>query len=193
MGTRAKRLMDNELDVAWAAGFIDGDGFISIEKTGNVSKAGNQSYTTRVEATQGVIEPLNELVRIFGGHIFIIKNTFGKYFGWRLKGEQLKGVLQALIPHLRVKKRQALLALEFNQTIDRRQSINGVFYGKTTEDVRTKRDSLYNEIKRLNNRKLHAERLSERAPFVAGDDATVRTAANKEAAELAEMTSHSIQ
>ena len=171
--------------IAWAAGFIDGDGFVSIEKSGKQSKNGYFRFTSRVEATQGIIEPLLELIDLFGGSIHTVRNQFGEYFGWRLRGESVGPVLIALLPYLKVKKRQAEIAIEFSSTVRQLQGKNGRYYPRIDRSIHDRRQVLYQECKILNGRRLHAERLSDRASLA--DDAIVRTASNNEDAEATEM------
>lgn len=166
---------------------MDGDGFISIEKSGKQGKRGYLRFTSRVEATQGVIAPLLELIDLFGGSIHTVRNQHGEYFGWRLRGESVGPVLVALLPYLKVKGRQAQIAIEFSSTVRRLQGKNGPYYARTDRSVHDKRQVLYQECKALNGRRLHAERLSDRASL-RRDDAIVRTASKNEDAEAAEMS-----
>lgn len=167
--------MDNkQLQYAWAAGFIDGDGFISIDKTGD-------GFQAKIEATQGIEDPLVCLRNLFGGSIGVKKSTYGNYLYWRARGYQVEEILRCLLPYLVVKKRQAEIVLEFCATVHRKQTGKGFYYERVPADVKDQREGLYVENKKLNNRRLHAERLSERAPVVfieLSDDATVRAVVN---------------
>jgi hypothetical protein len=172
--------------IAWAAGFIDGDGFISIEKSGKQGNNGYFRFTSRVEATQGIVEPLLELINLFDGSIHPVKNQYGEYFGWRLRGESVGPVLISLLPYLKVKNRQAEIAIEFSSTVRKLQGKNGRYYPRLDRSIHDRRQALYEECKILNSRKLHAERLSDRASLA--DDAIVRAVSNNEDTEAAEMS-----
>ena len=56
--------------LAWAAGFIDGDGHITVQN--RTTKHKDKVYTgqyLRVGASQAALPPLEELQRLFGGSI----------------------------------------------------------------------------------------------------------------------------
>lgn len=170
MPTRAK-----EVQYAWAAGFIDGDGFISIERS-------RESLTAKIEATQAIEDPLLILRDLFGGTLTVKTNKYGKYLCWRVRGDNAEMALKAMLPYLVNKRRQAEIVIEFKNTIKSKRSGNGVYYERVTKEVKDQRLELYNEVKALNARKFHAERLSERAPKSMGG-AIVRPTENEESVE----------
>lgn len=76
-------------DLAWAAGFLEGEGCI-FTPHGDV-----------VHAVQVNREPLDRLQRFFGGSIVLRKNstvTGKKIFAWRICGARARGVMQTLFP-----------------------------------------------------------------------------------------------
>lgn len=111
--------------LAWAAGFIDGDGFITIQN--RTTKYKDKVYTgtyLRIGACQANILPLEELQNLFGGSIRV-KNSGPNPDGynrkeqwiWTLSTEAAKEALTQLLPYLLHKRQVALLALEFQETM----------------------------------------------------------------------------
>lgn len=137
--------------LAWAAGFIDGDGFITIQN--RTTKHGDKVYKghyLRVGACQASILPLEELQNLFGGSIRP-KNSGPNREGynrkpqwiWTLSTAEASEALTQLLPFLLHKKRVALLALEFQSTM-------GTNKKTTSEEVFLKRVQLQNDIAEVN-------------------------------------------
>lgn len=145
--------MDELLKRAWAAGFIDGEGCISVVRCTHKGVAREQVQLL-LDVGQSKREPLDHLVELFGGRVRSVR--LGA-FGWRLYGQKAGRVLEAVLPYLIVKRRQATLGLELLSL----KSVQG----------RTRPDAVYarvlaiaEEFRALNLRRSHAERLSESAP-----------------------------
>lgn len=103
--------MSRELDLAWAAGFLDGDGCVSL----------NTRYgSPLISATQCNVVPLTALVGLFGGNITRHddnrKATFQPSFRWRLHAAQTVAACRELLPYLRSKRRQAEIVIEWAET-----------------------------------------------------------------------------
>lgn len=80
-----------DLDWAWAAGFLEGEGTFS-PMSGSDKRA-------RVSANQKEIEPLERLLRLFGGRIyFITKGRPTAIHLWMLRGERARVFLTRLLP-----------------------------------------------------------------------------------------------
>jgi len=177
----------NETDYAWAAGFIDGEGAVGIEKTGYPMRSGRTSFTGRVVATQIVRAPLDKLQQLFGGTIYRVRNQYGTYWAWRTRGDGTERCLRAVLPYLMVKRQQVECVLAFKATVDQHDRGRGNYYGRVSDETYSKRLALYATCKALNRHDVHAERLSERAPRATEEGATVRAAGNTEPAEATEM------
>jgi hypothetical protein len=113
--------------LAWAAGFIDGDGFITIQNRKSVVNGKTYSGTyLRLGACQAMQKPLEELQSLFGGSIKP-KNSGPNHEGynrkpqwvWALSTQQAADALQQLLPFLIHKREVALLALDFQKTMSR--------------------------------------------------------------------------
>ena len=111
--------------LAWAAGFMDGDGFITIQNRKSVvnGKTYSGNYL-RVGACQAKQDVLLELQSLFGGSIRS-KNSGPNREGynrkpqwvWTLSTQQATDALVQLLPFLIHKRDVALLAIEFQKTM----------------------------------------------------------------------------
>jgi hypothetical protein len=144
--------MSRSHQLAWAAGFIDGDGFITIQnrKTKYKDKIYTGTYL-RVGACQAHLTPLEKLQDIFGGSIRP-KNCGPNPHGynrkqqwvWTLSTDQAKEALEQLLPYLVHKKEVALLGIAFQNTMTKDKQ--GV-----PPEVVTLRLDFQNEIAHLNS------------------------------------------
>lgn len=113
--------------LAWAAGFVDGDGFITIQnRTSTVNGKIYKGHYLRIGVCQASELPLKELQSLFGGTIRV-KNSGPNREGynrktqwlWNLSTKQAADVLTQLLPYFLHKKEVALLALEFQGTMSK--------------------------------------------------------------------------
>jgi hypothetical protein len=99
----------DQVFVAWAAGFFDGEGCIVLRPAGK----GRQLW---VSIGQKDVEPLRRLHAQFGGSINLVKNgKWPPYYQLSFVSQQAFVFLVAIEPHLVVKRSQAQLAIEFQQ------------------------------------------------------------------------------
>lgn len=95
---------------AWAAGFIDGEGTVLVRRS---KSRGYVGYVGYVQAVQIDLEPLERLVRIFGGTIYQKKRMNENHhqcWVWMLtKQAEIERALDAMAPYLTVKRRAASL------------------------------------------------------------------------------------
>lgn len=104
------------LSVAWAAGFLDGEGCFTITRS-----APRRQFAPRIHAAQIVQEPLDKLLELFGGHVALRDTRHRPLWYWEVAGATaVVRVLPLLIPHLLVKRAQAEMLLEFASRIDPR-------------------------------------------------------------------------
>lgn len=138
--------------LAWAAGFIDGDGFITIQnRTTKHKDKVYKGHYLRVGACQASILPLEELQNIFGGSIRP-KNSGPNREGynrkeqwvWSLSTREASVALKELLPFLIHKRQVALLALEFQDTMQTDKK--GV-----SDEIFEKRTSLQSSIAAINS------------------------------------------
>lgn len=148
IGRPARYLMDpvaagpvaapSPMDVAWAAGFFDGEGYVGVVLRGSVSIVVAQ--TTRV--------PLDELARHFGGHVVsrpIYNPRHQPQWEWRVKGPRALSFLRMVRPHLRVKGAIADVGMVALSRLQKRGQ-------RITPVELVIRHALYLEAKALNRR-----------------------------------------
>lgn len=97
-------------DVAWAAGFIDGEGCIAIAR-----------YTLRLQVNQVDPAPLIKLRELFGGAIHqqqVLRNSRKRVlWSWAVGARNALYVLEAIRPYLTTKAIQADLGIEFGRGV----------------------------------------------------------------------------
>lgn len=153
-----------DVELAYLAGFIDADGWIGITVRKRVW-ANREGTFTRVgfsigQARREILEDLSSMIggaRV--GQYAVTRGARGDarvFYELRLHAPTLRWLLPALIPFLRVKRRQAEIALEF--IVDSR------YQGKklTPEQV-ARREALRAEIQALNRKPLTELKLATAA------------------------------
>jgi hypothetical protein len=99
--------MNDLIDIAWLAGFIEGEGYINCDR---------HKSLLRVTANQKDREPLDKVCRIVGGNITIAKAGYlrrpNPIFTWQVAGSRAAGVIMTLYSFLSARRKaQALQAL----------------------------------------------------------------------------------
>jgi len=80
-------------DLAWAAGFFDGEGYVGLAKVGSR----NNRLRAQVSVSQKRREPLEEFERFFGGRVYDYE-----FYQWHLRAlPDIKNLLKKLIPFSR--------------------------------------------------------------------------------------------
>lgn len=121
-------LIVSELDFAYVAGLIDGEGHISA--TSHKTKSRGRSVSTkgkpylhcdsRISMSLTTKEPLYWIQEKFGGVVYFKKSSSEKnwkdQWTWVALGNENKAtLLRGIIPHLKIKQKQAILLLEYVQ------------------------------------------------------------------------------
>lgn len=106
----------SEIQLAWAAGIIDGEGTVSftVRKPKDVQKSKRIQPIVEVEITNKEIVFLFQ--KWFGGFIWYRKKRKEKWAGiwlWRVTSRKALVCLQLVFPYLRIKKSQAEIIFEF--------------------------------------------------------------------------------
>jgi hypothetical protein len=103
-------------ELAWAAGFVDGEGSVTI-----ISRSSNggprRSYSLRLTVGQRVLTPLLRLQRLFGGHISTKPLPQSGCFVWTVHTGAAVDALAQMRPFLTVKGPQADVAAQFNEVL----------------------------------------------------------------------------
>jgi hypothetical protein len=129
----------SDCEVAWAAGFLDGEGCFSI-------LPGEGYLYCTITAGQTNKDPLRMLFALFGGGVTTIKRVAGhkQVYIWRVTGRTAADAARRLLPYLIVKHEQADILIEFGKTIS-----NG---SRLTSVAQNKRLELKTRITELNQR-----------------------------------------
>lgn len=110
-------------ELAWCAGFFDGEGFITIQK--RKSKVNGKLYEghyLRIGINHVAIEPLEFMQKILGGTIRkqnpdkVIGNRHQRH-SWQMSTNDAAEALKKLMPFLKNKNLVASIALDFQSTI----------------------------------------------------------------------------
>jgi len=101
-----------QLILAYLAGLIDGEGYVGIKRSRAYSCQGRKtkSYHARIQVRMVDREGVVLLAETFGGHLFTEKphcNNGRPLHCWSTSDRQAELALTALLPYLRVKRRQA--------------------------------------------------------------------------------------
>lgn len=145
--------MSRAHDLAWCAGFFDGEGYITISR--RKIKRGEQVYTghyLRIGINHVRIEPLLEMKRILGGSIRFDKNSdkhckdgytrIPRHI-WLLSTQSAGDALRCMLPYFRNKQQEAEIAFNFLSTIQKtKQSI--------PDDITKLRESYKQALQSLN-------------------------------------------
>lgn len=106
-------------DLAYAAGVIDSDGYIGVHRNSYAMRvrgdAGQPVYQPRVQVKQVDPGAIGLLHAMFGGHQYTGKPTARKgrpLIAWAVHSAACAPVLEAILPFLRIKREQALNALD---------------------------------------------------------------------------------
>ena len=104
--------MISELELAWLAGFLDGEGHIGIRKRSLLS--GSPRYSIILDVSHTKREAIEFLQNSMGGSTQKRqgKKEWKTTYKWRVRGKKAQQILEKLSPFLKLKQEQAKLALE---------------------------------------------------------------------------------
>jgi hypothetical protein len=115
----------NTDDLAWLAGFFDGEGSVGVYevfKAKEGCKQRSRGSFLKVCIVQAVPEPLVWCKTIWGGRLQkrkqspkAIKNS-GCVYQWDISNAKALPFLEAICPYVKVKKSQVDLAIQFQKT-----------------------------------------------------------------------------
>ncbi len=97
------------LDVAWAAGFMEGEGFFCLTKRNKRKDGGPRSTYRVIGANQVNPQPLHRMQEIFGGKIYLRRKPKPDsdgiqrrpFYGWQvLDPLRVMEITKMLVPHL---------------------------------------------------------------------------------------------
>lgn len=145
--------MSRAHDLAWCAGFFDGEGWITIQRRSQKYKDKvYESLYLRVGINHVAPEPLYEINRILGGKLRFDKDSHKRNkdgctrkprYAWTASCKEAKEILVQLMPYFRNKNKVAELGIEFQNTM-------AVARTETPIETVTYRQLLKEEISKLN-------------------------------------------
>lgn len=107
------------MDIAYAAGVIDSDGYIGVKRSDYAQRvrgdAGQPVYAPRVMVKQVTPEAVTLLHELFGGYRGDARPSAARgrpLFTWEAHSANAMRACEAVLPHLRIKREQALNAIE---------------------------------------------------------------------------------
>ena len=100
--------------VAYVAGFFDGDGCVGIYRNGS------GGFHLRTQVTQNVTPASTALLKgmqsRWDGGLSVQRTTHGTKYNWQLSSSKAAAFLRDILPHLVLKREQAVLCLEWEDT-----------------------------------------------------------------------------
>lgn len=137
---------------AYIAGFIDGEGCVSIiRRKRSTAKPGASGYyfRPRVAIAQRDIAPLHFIQNVVGTGFTVEPVTSKKWVGYQLRWESgaLRWLLPQIAPYLVLKKRQAHLLMAFIDLGNSYKPGSGL-----TPERYAVQAEMYNESRRLNQK-----------------------------------------
>jgi hypothetical protein len=143
-----------EATYAYLAGAIDVDGSISIDR-----RAGRREMGYRVRIGISDTSPVvpNLLHGLFAGRLFEIpqkKSSYARFYMWEAQHHQAREPLLRLLPHFRVKRRHAELALALMDLVEQQNAGRFMSTPLSAEQDATRR-RLYEEMASLNAGRRH--------------------------------------
>lgn len=141
--------MSRAHELAWCAGFFDGEGFVTIQKRNSkVNGKQYEGFYLRIGINHVNPEPLYEIQRIFGGTIRkqnpdkVIGNRHLRH-SWQASCQQAADALIQMMPYFRNKFQVAELGIELQNTMGNRGQ-------RTSLELQLYRAMLKDKISKLN-------------------------------------------
>jgi hypothetical protein len=111
-------LMWSQTDLAYLAGFIDGEGTICI-----FGYHGRRHSALRVAAYNTNRDVLDWIALTFGGRVYAVKrrpSNRRQSFVWQISARPAVAIIDACMPYFRIKAQQAKLFVEVASTLNER-------------------------------------------------------------------------
>ena len=135
--------------LGWAAGFIDGEGSILLSRR---SDRGGKECRVVVNAVNTDIRALHRLKEMFGGSIHALHSAesikanarnWKPSWMWTVGNQMAEDMINALLPHLLLKRDRADLALASRKLVHRKHK------GMTQAMSPENRDGIYTKVAEL--------------------------------------------
>lgn len=132
---------------AYAAGFFDGEGCVTILRYKQTNRA-NAGYRLHARIVQKHQNPLNAIVSAMGyGKVYKMKGVVQSQDGFQLQFTGIEAVnfLQTILPYLILKRDQVLLGLEYYEKT-RWDRSDGY---RVSDEMNTLRESYYKRLQAM--------------------------------------------
>ncbi|MBA7574810.1 hypothetical protein ES708_16625 [subsurface metagenome] len=108
----------NEIDLAYAAGIVDGEGYIQIQRHKRSDYSAGYHYYMAVAVV--MVDPLVPiwLEQTFGGSLYNYERkepNAQPYYRWTTGTKKAQWFLELILPYLKTKRAQAEIAIEFQK------------------------------------------------------------------------------
>ena len=161
MTTRGKQ--PSPTDLAYIAGFVDGEGTIGIYRKYDLRKEWAPGYAERIIIVQVDTTPLKFIQQFFPKSSFSAKKQYfdnhQQSYCLKFTHIQAYNLAKAILPYLQVKRAQAQVLVEFRENIvhpDKKVS------KRLSVEELARRERLYQQIKNLNG--VQPQRLNRETP-----------------------------
>ena len=161
---------------AYIAGIVDGEGCITIIKRNVKRKNGVFCfYQCLVIVTNANKKMLDFITKLYGGWISTNHKLKGNQkisYNWVCAGDNMRKLLNDILPYLIIKKEQAKLILQF--PIYEHTSQTGIKNKGRSAIEKTKQDNLWIKMKKLNRPGKHVTKnlMSQKRYYVNQNDKT---------------------
>uniref|UniRef100_A0A6M3MB58 Putative homing endonuclease n=1 Tax=viral metagenome TaxID=1070528 RepID=A0A6M3MB58_9ZZZZ len=123
------KLEPDETVNAWLAGFIDGDGSITISEKHNQSKRQLSPYFELRVSITNISKAILLLVNAyFGGSVSSGWDSPDarkhRVYSWTIQGNMARGLLKDILPYLKLKRPQAEVGIRLQDTILKSKSMH---------------------------------------------------------------------
>ena len=141
----------SKTDAAYLAGFIDGEGCVAISRKTDPTMRAGYGYRLYLAASNTNRPIIDYVRRITGvGFIYNMNRPSKRHkqaYSWQVWSQQARGVLEQILPFLRIKRKRALIAIKFASTFTQ-------CFGKTglPSNVANAQKAVFARMKRLNKR-----------------------------------------
>lgn len=173
-------MMSKQAQYAWAAGFTDGEGCISIQRQKGY-------FCVRFHLVQKAAEPLEFFRKVFelteSLHTVTRKDRRHPYYRLTVSGKRAAEILRLMLPHLTLKREVAEVAIELS---DAMESLSAKERSAGISDTeRARRQALYEQARWFNSGRWAAATTKPSGP-ARGCDSLDCT--DEKGAEVAETT-----
>jgi hypothetical protein len=146
-------------DIAWAAGLFDGEGHITIQKSKPYAARGERSYKYSLIINLGMTHhaTVRKFAEIVGaGRLGCLRQRNPEHacmLRWQTERRNASAILKIMLPYLKTKRVEALLALQFE---DCQAAVSAPVFG-TPSDLTAKRENFYLLLREAKNAYKHRE------------------------------------